>query len=182
MSISVEDLKKELNRENGKKRKWIDFVDTVKFATVFMAVLIILSTVMFPIFRVSGDSMHPTLQEGEFCVFLKTSDCEVGDIVTFYNNGDTLIKRVIADGGDVVNITSDGTLYVNGEVVEEDYIASKSQGYCTVSMPLVVPDGELFVMGDNRELSLDSRSTEVGCISYDRVIGKKLFSIPYISI
>ena len=121
--------------------------------------------------------MDPTLVDGQFVVTLKGSDFETGDITAFYYNNKILIKRVIASAGDWVDIDREGNVSVNGVQLEEPYLQEKSLGECNIDLPYQVPDGRVFVMGDDREISLDSRTTAVGCISKEQVLGQVVFRV-----
>lgn len=121
--------------------------------------------------------MEPTLQTGEMIVTVKNGKFETGDIVAFYYNNKILLKRVIAQAGDTVNIDDAGNVSVNGTQLYEPYIEDKSLGQCDITFPYQVPDGKIFVLGDNRSVSIDSRSSSVGCISKEDIVGKAVFKI-----
>ncbi len=116
-------------------------------------------------------------QDGDIVVALSNSSFKTGDVIAFYYNNRILIKRVIASAGDWVDIDGDGNVYVNGESLEEPYIAEKALGKCDIELPCQVPDGKCFVMGDHRATSVDSRSSAVGCISDSGVVGRIVFRI-----
>ena len=121
--------------------------------------------------------MTPSLNDGEIVVCIKTSNIKQGDIVAFYYNNKILIKRVIANPGDWFDIKEDGTVYINQNELKEDYIEEKAFGDCNIELPYQVPDGRYFLMGDHREVSIDSRHTSVGCISEEQIVGKLLFKV-----
>ena len=121
--------------------------------------------------------MEPTLVDGQFVVALKNDAFEPGDITAFYYNNKILIKRVVASAGDWVDIDAAGNVSVNGILLEEPYLQEKSLGECNIELPYQVPDGRVFVMGDDRAISLDSRTTAVGCISKEQVLGQVLFRV-----
>ena len=140
-----------------------------------LAALLLLFVMIFRIVVVSGDSMLPTLHEGDYLVVLSSSiykNPKPGDIVVIsknaYDNGKPLVKRVIAVGGQTVNIENN-VLYVDGKVVDEG-----TEPYAEVDFPIVVPEGKLFVLGDNRGNSKDSRSSEIGLVDEREVLGKVL--------
>ena len=127
--------------------------------------------------------MEPTLKSDQLVMCRKRSNFERGDIIAFYYNNKILVKRVIAVSGDMVEIKTDGTVYVNSSKIDEPYVEEKSLGECNIDMPYEVPEQKVFVMGDNRATSVDSRSTTIGCISEEAVIGKVVFRVwPFKSI
>ena len=121
--------------------------------------------------------MSPTLQDGEIIFTVKTSDFKPGDIAAFYYNNKILVKRIICGPGDWINIDEDGTVYVNDIRLEEPYLTEKALGECNIELPYQVPDGRYFVMGDHRSTSVDSRSTAVGCVAGEQIVGKIIFRI-----
>jgi len=143
-------------------------------ASVFVLVLILLNlfTFVFSVVRYYGDGMEPSLENRQVLVIRKTDQVKEGDIVAFYYNNKALVRRVICTGGSVINIETSGLVSVNGQRVEEPYVSAPSIGQCNVSFPYSVPVGQVFVMGDNRAIAMDSRLTEIGTISADRLIGK----------
>ena len=174
---TLEQLEAELKWETeiGENRR--DIRKNVAFLAVFTAVLLFLEIFVFPLARVSGTSMEPTLYEGELLMGIADHTPHVGDIVTFRHEGYILVKRVIALSGDTVNILEDGTVLVNGQKAEEPFVAEKALGKCDIALPAVVPDGEVFVMGDHRAVSVDSRNSKVGTVSYKNVTSRVLLRI-----
>ena len=159
-------LETELKREKKRRR----FRRTIR-NTVLIAVLLV------PVLRIYGSSMSPTLKPGNIVIALKSSDFEQGDIISFYYNNKVLVKRVIAFTGDWVNVAEDGYIYVNNELLDEPYLKEGALGECDIEMPYQVPEGRIFVCGDNRGTSLDSRSRAVGCVSEEQIVGKIVFRI-----
>ena len=143
---------------------------------IFVAAVVILS-VFFPVLRIYGSSMSPTLADGDIAVAVKISSISIGDILVFEHNGKTLIRRCIAQSGDWVNIDTNGNVFVNNEKITEPYIYRKSIGECDISFPYQVPENSFFVMGDNRGIAVDSRLREIGCVSKDDLKGKLLFRL-----
>ena len=135
-----------------------------------MAVLV--ATLWLPVLQIYGSSMSPTLEEGDIVVSIKSKNYETGDIVAFYYNNKILIKRVIASSGDWVDLDEDGTVYVNGEKLDEPYVKDKAFGECDLELPYQVPESRIFVMGDHRSVSVDSRSKAVGCVAEEQIVGK----------
>ena len=141
------------------------------------AVAAIVATLIMPVLQISGSSMTPTFQEGEIVFSIKTKNLKPGDIIAFYHGNKILVKRVIAGAGSWVNITIDGDVYVNGELLEENYIQEKMLGETNITYPYQVPDGSWFVLGDHREVSIDSRNSEIGCIKQEDIVGKIIFRV-----
>ena len=141
------------------------------------AMAVLVATLWLPVLRIYGSSMTPTLQDGEIICTVKTSNFEPGDIISFYYNNKILVKRVIARPGEWVNIDEDGAVSVNGTVLEEPYLVEKALGDTDIELPYQVPDGKIFVMGDHRSTSVDSRNTAVGCVAQEQVVGKIVFRV-----
>ena len=138
------------------------------------AVAVIIAVLLLPVLQISSGSMENTLVEGDMVISLNNGKYKTGDIIGFYYNNVVLIKRVIATSGDWVDIDAEGTVTVNGVVLDEPYVAEKALGDCNIKLPYQVPQGKCFVLGDNRAESIDSRNTAVGCISNDVVLGRLL--------
>ncbi len=180
---SAEQLESELKKIKYKKDFRKILKSTVSSLIVVAAIAVLVSMLFLPVLRVTGSSMTPTMQNDELIICSKRSNFKQGDIVAFYFNNKILLKRVIATAGDYINITSDGTVYVNGDKLDEPYVSELALGTCDIEMPYQVPDNRIFVMGDHRSVSIDSRSTTVGCIADEYVIGKVIFRIwPFESI
>lgn len=177
-----------MQREDKKTRVFQKavFKTTAKIVIIVLltaSVLINLFTFVTPVVEYCGSSMSPTLEDGQILVVSKVSDIEVGDIVAFYYNNKVLVRRVIATGSQQVSVDVFGTVTVNGEELDEDYIDNKTLGQCNLDFPYTVPVNTLFVLGDNRAVAMDSRLEEIGTVSEDRLIGKVVFSIyPFGSI
>lgn len=139
------------------------------------ATAVLVATLWLPVLQIYGSSMTPTLNEGDVVVSVKSQNYECGDVIAFYYNNKILIKRVIASAGEWVDIKRDGSVYVNGVRKEEPYISDKSLGECDVEFPYQVPESRVFVMGDHRSTSVDSRSTAIGCIAEEQIVGKIVF-------
>lgn len=170
--FTVRQIEGELKRLRRKQNSRRIFRQTVFSLLVVAAVAVLAAMLFFPIFRVTGSSMEPTLNAKEIVVCLKSSRFQSGDLVAFYYNNKVLLKRVIGTAGDTIEIDDSGSVFVNGSQLDEPYITKKSLGQCDIDFPYQVPDNRIFVMGDNRETSVDSRTTAVGCIADEYVIGK----------
>lgn len=174
---SLQELEAELQRVKYKKRYGRVFRSTIYILITVAAAAILVAVLFLPVFRIYGSSMTPCLSDGNIVVSVKSSDFEVGDTIAFYYNNRILVKRVIAQAGEWVDIDEDGNVYINGELIDEPYVSEKALGECTISLPYQVPDGRVFVMGDHRSVSVDSRSTSVGCVSDDQIVGKLVLRI-----
>ena len=165
-------LKKELKRERYKRRFRRLLRSTVNALIVVAAVAALIATLILPVMQIAGTSMEPNLNDGEIVLLVKKKDLQTGDLCAFYYSNKILIKRVIATPGDYIWIESDGTVFLNGERLEEHYINEKALGECDVEFPYQVPENAYFVMGDKRETSIDSRSSVIGCVAEDQIVGK----------
>lgn len=171
-------LKSELERINHKKekRRMMNGILVALLAVAAAAVLI--SVLFMPVLKVTGSSMEPTLSDGQYALCISTGRFKTGDVIAFYFNNKILLKRVIAGAGDFVDITDDGTVYVNNKAISEPYLTDKSKGEDTdIEFPYQVPENKLFVMGDHRSTSIDSRNSNVGCISESDIVGRVIFRI-----
>lgn len=170
----LEELQKELYRERYKRRFLRILRRTVDALIVVAAVAAIIATLVFPVLQIAGTSMEPNLNDGDIVVLAKTDKLETGDLCAFYYSNKILIKRVIATPGDYLWIEPDGTVFVNGVELDEPYVRDKALGECDIEFPYQVPENAFFMMGDQRETSIDSRSSVIGCVAADHTIGKIL--------
>ena len=141
------------------------------------AIAVLLSTLLLPIIQVSGDSMEPTLSSGDILMLLKTKNYQCGELCCISWQNKMLLKRVIALPGDTVEMDAEGNVYRNGALVDEPYLTEKCLGECDMTFPFQVPEDQLFVLGDRRSTSIDSRSSAIGCVSYEQMIGRVLFRL-----
>lgn len=174
---TVEELERELRRERYRRDYKKNLKSTVYALITVAAGAVLVATLLLPVLQIYGSSMFPTLTDGDIVVSLKESNLQKQDVVAFYYNNKILVKRVIARAGEWVDIDKDGNVTVNGEELDEPYLTEKAFGECDIELPYQVPEGRLFVMGDHRSVSVDSRSTSVGCVAEEQIVGKLIFRI-----
>ncbi len=152
-------------------------MSTLSVLIVVAAAAVLVSTLFLPVIQVSGDSMEPTLNNGDIILLVKTKHYSTGQLCCVAWQNKLLLKRVIGLPGDSIDIDADGNVSVNGELIDEPYVINKSLGECDISFPYVVPDDKMFVLGDRRDTSIDSRSSAIGCVSDEQMVGRMLFRI-----
>ena len=172
--LDLAPLKQELKRERNKRRFRKLLRSTVNALIVVAAIAALIATMVVPVLQIAGTSMEPNLNDGDIVLLAKTKRLETGDLCAFYYSNKILIKRVIATPGDYIWIEADGTVFLNGEALDEPYISEKALGECDIEFPYQVPENCYFMMGDHRETSIDSRSSVIGCIPADQILGKIL--------
>ena len=171
------DIKAVYQHAKYKKTFWETIRSTVFMLVVVAAFAVLIAVLFLPILRIYGNSMKGTLDSGDIVVSVKSYDFESGDIVSFYYNNNILVKRVIAEAGDWVDMDDDGNVYVNEKKLEEPYLAKKAYGQTDITFPYQVPENRIFVMGDNREESIDSRNNAIGTVADEQIVGKLIFKI-----
>lgn len=170
-------IEEELSRAKYRQRYRRVLCSTVFTLITVAAIAVLVATLLMPVLQIYGSSMTPTLSDSDIVLTIKTSDFEPGDVVAFYYNNKILVKRVIGVAGDWVNITEEGDVYINDTLLEEPYVAEKALGDCNIELPYQVPESRIFVMGDHRSVSVDSRNTAVGCVAEEQVVGKLVFRV-----
>jgi len=174
---SPEVIESELNRVRYKTRYGRVLRSTVYALITVAAIAVLIATLWMPVLQTYGSSMTPTLEDGNIVISLKTAEPEIGDVIAFYYNNRILVKRVIAAPGDWVNILEDGTVFVNDVELQEPYLTEKAFGDCDIELPYQVPESRIFVMGDHRSVSVDSRNTAVGCVAEEQIVGRLVFRL-----
>ena len=150
---------------------------TIYVLTIVAAVAVLIATLILPVLQIEGTSMEPTLVNGDIVLLTKTTTFYRGELCGFTWNNKLLIKRVIGIPGDWIEIDTDGTVYLNGEKLDEPYAKQLAVGECDLEFPFQVPQEQYFVLGDMRESSIDSRNTLIGCVEKEQIVGKVFFRI-----
>ena len=175
--MTTAQIERELHRVVYRKTFRHVLKSTVGGLITAAAAAVLVAVLLLPVLQIYGKSMSPTLKEGDIVLSMKTGDFRTGDVVAFYYNNKVLVKRVIASSGAWVNITPYGTVYVDQVKVEEPYITELAFGETNIELPYQVPESKIFVMGDNRAVSIDSRNTAVGCVAEEQIVGKIIFRV-----
>lgn len=172
--MQVRAERKKLDKRARRRRGLCAFL--FSFALTLMGGVMIM-LLFLPVLEVSGSSMEPTLQNGDVLVLYKPKAIKTGELCGMYARDRLILKRVIALAGDVVDMDETGTVYVNGTELEEPYVSQKAVGTCDLCFPYTVPENSLFVMGDHRETSIDSRCSLIGCVKINQVMGQVMARI-----
>lgn len=170
--IEAEILRERYNRKYKQVLR-----STLYSLIVVAAVAVLIATLAFPVLQISGSSMEPTLNDEEIVVLLKTTNLKRGELCCFSYQNKLLIKRVVGLPGDKIHIDESGNVYVNNALIDEPYVTDKSLGESDITYPCYVTDNHYFVLGDHRSTSIDSRSSVIGLVSEDYIVGKIFFRI-----
>lgn len=173
------ELSQALEQEKYRERYLKTLKSTVSTLVVVAAIAILTATLWLPVLQIYGNSMTPNLESGDMVVSVSAQKLKQGDIVAFYYNNKVLVKRVIATEGQWVDIDSQGTVSVDGQKLEEPYLADneKDLGDTNIQLPYQVPEGKFFVMGDHRSVSIDSRNTAIGSIGNEQIVGRLVLRV-----
>ena len=174
---TTEQIRTELERVRYRRSFANTLRSTIFILIVVSASAVLIAVLLLPVLRIYGHSMNDTLDEGDVVVSIKGSTFKPGDIIAFYYNNKLLVKRVIGQPGDWVDIDEAGNVYVNQVMLEEPYLDSKAYGETNIELPYQVPESRIFVLGDNRDVSIDSRNTSVGCVAEEQIAGKIVFRV-----
>ena len=166
-----------VERIGQKKRYKRTLITTITIMLLIAGAAVYIAMILCPVIKISGSGMEPAYQSGDILLLLNVSDYSSGDLICISYQNKLLVKRVIARSGDSVYIDENGNVSVNGQQIDEPYAVNKGLGECDIEFPLAVPEGTYFVLGDKRDTSIDSRSTLVGCVSDDDVVGKVLIKV-----
>ena len=174
---TIEEVEKEQKRLRHQAVYRRTLRGTIAVLIVVAAVSALVATLWMPVLQIYGASMAPTLEAGQVVVSVKTNQLKTGEVIAFWQGNKLLVKRVIAGPGQWVDIDINGNVKVDGEELTEDYLEGKSLGNCDIDLPHQVEESHWFLMGDNRDTSVDSRCTVIGDISKDQIEGKIVFRI-----
>ena len=174
---SVEQLEKVLGGIRYRKRFANALRNTIFTLITVAAVAVLIAVLYLPVLQIYGTSMSPTLVGGDIVLSVKDNVFDTGDVIAFYYNNKILVKRVIAHSGDWVDMSEDGAVYVNNTELYEPYLIDKAYGDTNIEFPYQVPEDRVFVMGDHRSVSVDSRNTTVGCVAEEQIVGKIVFRV-----
>ena len=174
---SARQLEDELIRVKYSERYRKLLKNTIYSLLIVAAISVLIATLFMPVLEIYGNSMNPTLENQDIVISLKTTDLQRGDICCMYYNNHILVKRVIGVAGDIIVMDEDGNVFVNGTLLDEPYLIEKSLGECDIEFPFTVPEQTVFVLGDNRSTSVDSRNSLIGCIMVEEIVGKIVFRV-----
>ena len=144
---------------------------------VVSAIGILVATFFMSVLQIRGESMTPALHDGDLVVASRHSSFHSGDIIAFYYNNKVLLKRVIGQPGDWIDMREDGTIVVNKKPLRENYVKGSKIGKTDIKFPYQVPEHRYFVLGDHRSVSVDSRTKAIGTVSQDQIVGKALLIV-----
>ncbi|MBQ8503237.1 MAG: signal peptidase I [Clostridia bacterium] len=174
---SAQQIETEISREKYNSKYKRVLKSTLSSLIVVAAVAVLIATFAFPVLQISGSSMEPTLHDGEIVVLVKSSNLKRGQLCCFSYQNKLLIKRIIGVPGDSITIDENGFVYVNSSLVDEPYVIDRAVGECDITFPYYVTENHYFILGDHRSTSIDSRSSVIGLVSEEQIVGKIFFRI-----
>ena len=174
---TAEQVEKVISKEKYTRKYKKVLKSTMSSLIVVAAIAVLIATLALPVLQIQGSSMEPTLNDEEIVVLFKTSHLKRGQLCCFSYQNKLLIKRVIGIPGDSITIDREGYVYVNGVQLDEPYILDRALGECDITFPVNVKDNHYFILGDHRSTSIDSRSSVVGLVSGDQIVGKIFYRI-----
>lgn len=175
--VSNQQLEREFKRTVSKEKRLAIFRRVVVLLILIVLVGMLMSMIYFPVYHISGSSMVPTLEQGMIVVASRCHHFAPGDVVSMNCGNQILISRLIGMPGDVIEMDAKGIVFVNDIPLYETYLLEQVSGNTDLTYPYQVPDQSYFVMGDNRNNSIDSRTSAIGCIKENALDGKILFCI-----
>lgn len=167
---SIHEKKEKSKKESKKLHKIIVLI-------VVIAISFLIATQWISVLRIQSSAMSPTIDAGQIVIVFKKRKVQQGDIVAYRKKNKLFVKRVIAGQGQYVDIDLNGKVSVDHKRIKEDYVGELSLGKCDISLPHQVDQSHWFCIGDEREVSIDSRSSVMGDISEDEIEGVVVFSI-----
>lgn len=168
---STEEVKAERERLAYRSRYTRVLRSTI-YALVVVAAVRCCWHPVLPVLRCPATAMNPTLQDKDVIVLVKSGSLKTGDLCGFYWQNKLLLKRVIGLPGDIISLDENGVVTVNGTVLDEPYVDELALGECDIKFPYQVPENRYFVLGDHRATSIDSRSSVIGCVEKNQIVGK----------
>ncbi|MBR4462023.1 MAG: signal peptidase I [Erysipelotrichaceae bacterium] len=172
---STTELRKELSREIVRShiRKKALLIAMILLGFLFMVVIFNMSFA----YKVKDSDMSPTLNEKDILIMKGKKDYGSGDLVVLEYEDQKIVRRIVAAGNDWIDFDRNGNVYVNNKLLEESYVDEKSLGNCDIDLPYQIPEGQFFVLADERLEAMDSRKKAFGCIDADEIEGKIVLRI-----
>lgn len=172
------DKTESIHIEKEKSKKQSKKLHKIIILIVVIAFSYVIATQWISVLRIQSSSMSPTIDAGQIVIVLKKKKkVQTGDIVAYRKKNKLFVKRVIAGQGQYVDIDLNGKVSVDQKRIKEDYVGELSLGKCDISLPHQVDQSHWFCIGDEREVSVDSRSSLIGDISEEEIEGVVVFSI-----